>query len=337
MMMKTFTFNDLVRFPLHFKMKIIKLVVLLVVVSSSCQHSAAAKQELPTAQKRPFGHRYTSSHPENCFYPQPSSSQHHSVPETDQRPSTSHFQASLSSCQLQSPEENGSEAKSETKPVDWERSWPTRVELGSISFRGEQGTMAETASVGSSEAQEDSTFSAYDNLHSLSFCQSKEDVSGEYVEALEPAAPAGTPEEVDKLGEGVDSSSSWSSCEILPFDEEADSNATACVAAPPRRRQRLHANGESSRNEEDCEKKSHGDNDDEENDEDEHVYYPASPASCSVSPLSTGSSDVFLPAGSPEHQGPESPVQTSNTHSMLAELKQQMASQRAEYQARIQR
>lgn len=244
----------------------------------------------------------------------------------------------MNTCQLQSPEENASEAKS--APVDWERSWPTRVEAGSVSFRGEQGTMAESASVGSSEAQEDSTFSAYDNLHSLSLCQSKEDLSGEYVEALEPAAPAGTPEEVDKLEEGlfkVHSSSSWSSCEILPFDEGGDSVGAARVAAPPMRRQRLHANGE--HNVEECEKKSHDDHDGGENDEDEdeQVYYPASPASCSISPLSTGSSDVFLPAGSPEHQGPESPTQTSNTHSLLTELRQQMASQRAEYQARIQR
>lgn len=202
--------------------------------------------------------------------------------------------------------------------------------------------MAETTSIGSSEAQENSTFSAYDNLHSLSLCQSKEDMSGEYVEASEPAAPAGTPEEVDKLEEGVfkvDSSSSWSSCEILPFDEGGDSTGPAGAAAPPMRRQRLHANGESSHNVEECEKKRNDVNDDEENDEDEddHVYYPASLASCSVSPLSTGSSDVFLPAGSPEHLGSESPNQTSNTHSLLSELRDQMASQRAEYQARIQR
>lgn len=320
-------------------MKIIKLVVLPVVLSSSGKHSAAAKPELPPAQKRPLGHRYTSSHPENCFYPQPSSSQHRSVPENDQRPSTSHFQASMSTCRLQSPEGNASKANS--APVDWERSWPSQVEAGSVSFKGEQGAMAETASRGSSEAQEDSTFSAYDNLHSLSLCQSKEDLSGEYVEALEPAAPAGTPEELEKLEEGgckIDSSSSWSSCEILPFDEGDDSMGAACLAAQPRRRQRLLANEESSHNDEGCEKKSH-DDDDEENDEDEdeHAYYPASPASCSVSPLSTGSSDVFLPAGSPEHQGPESPTQPSNTHSLLTELQQQMANQRAEYQARIQR
>lgn len=244
----------------------------------------------------------------------------------------------MSACRLQSPE--GNTSKSKSAPVDWERSWPSQVEAGSVSFKGEQGAMAETASGGSSEAQEDSTFSAYDNLHSLSLCQSKEDVSGEYVEALEPAAPAGTPEDVEKLEEGeckIASSSSWSSCEILPFDEGDDSMGAACLAASPRRRQRLHANEDSSHNDEEYEKKSHVDDEENDEDEDEHVYYPASPASCSVSPLSTGSSDVFLPAGSPEHQGPESPTQSSNTHSLLAELRQQMAGQRAEYQARIQR
>lgn len=318
-----------------------KLAALAVVVSSSWKHSAAAKPELTPTQKRPLGHRYTSSHPENCFYPQTSSSQHRSVPDTDQRPSTSHFQASISTCQLQSPEGNASKAKS--APVDWEQSGPSQVEAGSVSFKGGQGAMAETASRDSSEAQEDSTFSAYDNLYSLSLCQSKEDVSGEYVEALEPAAPAGTPEEVEKLREEggckIDSSSSWSSCEILPFDEGDNSVGAACLAMSPRRRQRLYANKKSNQNDEECEKKSHDDDDDEENneDEDEHVYYPASPASCSVSPLSTGSSDVFLPAGSPEHQGPESPTQPSNTQSLLEELQHQMASQRAEYQARIQR
>lgn len=336
--MKTDIFKDLVSSSFHFKMKIIKLVVLPVVVSSSCKHSAAAKPELPPAQKRPLGHRYTSSHPENCFYPQPSSSQNCSIPDMTQRASTSHFQASMNTCRLESPEGNSSKAKA---PVDWERPWPSRVEAGSVSFKENQGTMAETASGGSSEAQEDSTFSAYDNLHSLSLCQSKEDVSGEYVEALEPAAPAGTPEEVEKLKEGgckIDSSSSWSSCEILPFDEGDDSMGAACLALSPRRRQRLHANKEGSHNDEECEKKSHNDdNEENDEDEDEHVYYPASPASCSVSPLSTGSSDVFLPAGSPEHQVSESPTQPSNTHSLLAELRQQMASQRAEYQARIQR
>lgn len=247
----------------------------------------------------------------------------------------------MSICRPQCPEANASKTRS--APVDWDRSWPGRVEAGSVSCKREQSVMAETASGGSSEAQEDSTFSAYDNLHSLSLCQSKEDVSGEYVEALEPAAPAGTPEEAEKLEEGgckIDSSSSWSSCEILPFDEGDESMGAACLAVSPRRHQRLHSNEESSHNDEECEKKSHNDDDDnEENeeDEDEHVYYPASPASCSASPLSTGSSDVFLPAGSPDHQGPEPPSQPSNTHSLLAELQQQMARQRAEYQARIQR
>lgn len=247
----------------------------------------------------------------------------------------------MSTCRPQSPEANASKPRS--APVDWERSWLGRVGAGSVSCKREQSAMAETASGGSSEAQEDSTFSAYDNLHSLPLCQSKEDVSGEYVEALEPAAPAGTPEEVEKLEEGgckIDSSSSWSSCEILPFDEGDESMGAACLAVSPRRLQRLHSKEESSHNDEECEKKSHNDDDDnEENDEDEdeHVYYPASPASCSASPLSTGSSDVFLPAGSPDHQGPEPPSQPSNTHSLLAELQQQMARQKAEYQARIQR
>lgn len=309
-----------------------------VVVSSSCMHCAAGKPELPPAQKRPLGHRYTSSHPENCFNPQPSSSQHRSVqanvkkppPDTDQRPS-----------RPQTSEANAS--KTGSAPVDREKSWPGRLEAGPVSCKGKQSALAETASGGSSEAQEDSTFSAYDNLHSPSLCQSKEDVSGEYVEALEPAAPAGTPEEGEKFEEGgckIDSSSSWSSCEILPFDEVDESMGAARLTVSPRTRQRLPANEEDGHNDGECETNSHNEGDDNvenDEDEDEHVYYPASPASCSASPLSTGSSDVFLPAGSPDPQGPEPPSQPSNTHSLLAELQQQMARQRAEYQARIQR
>lgn len=203
--------------------------------------------------------------------------------------------------------------------------------------------MAETASGGSSEAQEDSTVSAYDNLQSLSLGQSKKDVGGEYVVALEPTASAEAPEEAEKLEEGrqkVDSSSSWSSCEILPFDEGDESLGGACQPVLPRRSQRLHSCEESNHDDDKREQKSHDDDDEEEEndeDEDEHVYFPTSPVSCSVSPLSTGSSDVFLPAGSPDLQAPEPPSQPSNTHSLLAELQQQMARQRDEYQARIQR
>ncbi|PWA24385.1 hypothetical protein CCH79_00011947 [Gambusia affinis] len=42
---------------------------------SSCIFSAAGKSDLLSGQKKHLGHRYTSSHPENCFYPLPSSSE----------------------------------------------------------------------------------------------------------------------------------------------------------------------------------------------------------------------------------------------------------------------
>lgn len=224
--------------------------------------------------------------------------------------------------------------------LDWEKAWPGLAEAGSSSWVSgaaeEQAAMAETASGGSSEAQEDSTVSAYDNLHSLSPCQSKEEVSGEYVEAAGPAGPVGTPEEEVKLeeaGQKINSSPSWSSCEVLPFDEGDDSVGVACLDMSQMRRCSIEENS----HDEEHKNKSQKDVNDEE-DDDEHIYYPSSPVSCSVhsdSPLSTGSSDVFLPCGSPDLQEPEPPPQPGDSHSLRAEVQQQMVQQRAEHQARI--
>lgn len=219
--------------------------------------------------------------------------------------------------------------------LDWEKAWPGLVEAGSSSWVSgaaeEQAAMAEMASGGSSEAQEDSTVSAYDNLHSLSPCQSKEEVSSEYVEAADPGGPVGTPEEEVKLeeeGQKINSSSSWSSCEVLPFDEGDDSVGVACLDISQMRR----CSSEENSHDEEHKNKSQKDVNDE------HIYHPCSPVSCSVhsdSPLSTGSSDVFLPCGSPELQEPEPPPQPGDSHSLMAEMQQQMVQQGAEHQARI--
>uniref|UniRef100_A0A087X486 Si:ch211-247j9.1 n=1 Tax=Poecilia formosa TaxID=48698 RepID=A0A087X486_POEFO len=56
-----------------------------------------------------------------------------------------------------------------------------------------------------------------------------------------------------------------------------------------------------------------------------------------ISPLSTGSSEVFLPSGAPDLQVQESHLESRDTHSLLAKLRQQMAQQKAEYQNRIER
>lgn len=224
--------------------------------------------------------------------------------------------------------------------VDWEKAWPGLTEAGSSSWVSgaaeEQAAMAETASGGSSEAQEDSTVSAYDNLHSLSPCQSKEEVSSEYVEAADPGGPAGTPESEVKLEEGgqkINSSPSWSSCEVLPLDEGDDSVGVAHLNVSQMRRR----SDEEHSHDEEHKDKSQKEDDDEE-DDDVHNYHPSSPVSCSVhsdSPLSTGSSDVFLPCGSPDLQEPEPPPQPGDSRSLMAEMQQQMVQQRAEHQARI--
>lgn len=172
------------------------------------------------------------------------------------------------------------------------------------------------ASGGSSEAQEGSTLSTYDNL-SVSLHPGLE-VGGEH---LNPEGHLGSSEEEgEKRG-----SPSWSSCEILPLD---DSDDAADVEAPE-----TSAKGD----EPDEPGHKNSDNEDEEEGEDD-VYYPTSPASCSVPSdvsLSTGSSDVFLPSAPPDLQGPETQTQPSDAQSLLSVLQQEMAHQRAEYQAKI--
>lgn len=172
------------------------------------------------------------------------------------------------------------------------------------------------ASGGSSEAQEDSTLSTYDNL---SVCLHPGlEVGGEH---LNPEGHLGSSEEEgEKRGSPL-----WSSCEILPLD---DSDDAADVEAPE-----TSAKGD----EPDEPGHKNSDNEDEEEGEDD-VYYPTSPASCSVPSdvsLSTGSSDVFLPSAPPDLQGPETQTQPSDAQSLLSVLQQEMAHQRAEYQAKI--
>lgn len=179
------------------------------------------------------------------------------------------------------------------------------------------GAAEEVASGGSSEAQEDSTLSTYDNL---SIClHQRQEVGGG---PLNPGGHLGASEEEDqKKGSPL-----WSSCEILPLDEGDDA---ADVVDPETSTKGVKP--------EEPGHKNNDDNEDEDEGEDE-VYYPTSPASCSVpsdSPLSTGSSDVFLPSVPQDQQGPETQTQPSDAESLLSKLQQEMALQRAEYQAKI--
>lgn len=172
------------------------------------------------------------------------------------------------------------------------------------------------ASGGSSEAPEDSTLSTYDNL---SMCLHPGQKVGGV--RLNPEGRLGSSEEEgERRG-----SPSWSSCEILPLD---DSDDAAGVVAP-----QTSPKGD----EPDEPGHKNSDNEDEGEGEDD-VYYPTSPASCSVPSdlsLSTGSSDVFLPSAPPDLQGPETQTQPSDAQSLLSKLQQEMAHQRSEYQAKI--
>lgn len=176
------------------------------------------------------------------------------------------------------------------------------------------GAAEDVASGGSSEAQEDSTLSTYDNL---SIClHQRQEVREEH---LNPGGHLASSEEEDqKKGSPL-----WSSCEILPLDE-----SDAADVDPKISPKGVKPEEPSNKN---------NDNEDEDGGEDE-VYYPTSPASCSVpsdSPLSTGSSEVFLPSVPQEQEGPEPQTQPSDAQCLLSKLQQEMALERTEYQAKI--
>ncbi|XP_037603537.1 rho GTPase-activating protein 22 [Sebastes umbrosus] len=318
----------------------------------SCAYSASAKSDLSSGQKRLLGHRYTSSHPENCFHPLPSSSQplqHHSdrhnvdyhQRHAGQGPSSANIQASTTSLELQHPLPDSS--KPRVMLMSWVKAWPGPVEAGagfwSSSAAEEEGAAPGAASGGSSEGQEDSNLSAYDNLDRPSPRQRLEEVTGGHFETNDPGGHIGCCEEeveLEEAGQTRRSSSSWSSCEVLPLDES--SNAVVSPDMSPKRPKRSPSGQVAE--EENSDDDDQEDNNEDNDDDDDDVHHPNSPASGSVlsdSPLSTGSSEVFLPSAPPDLQGPEPQSQPRDAHSLLAKLRHQMAQQRAEYQARIQR
>ncbi|XP_007563965.1 rho GTPase-activating protein 22-like [Poecilia formosa] len=309
---------------------------------SSCIFSAAGKSDLLSGQKKHLGHRYTSSHPENCFYPLPSSSEsinHHPGRHkgdfykyhSGQGSSSANAQATTTNPQLQTESSNQG-------AMGWQRQ--EKAASASWSCRGaeEEGEVPEAASGGSSQAQEDSTPSVYDNLDRASLSHTLENVPTENFDLDSPGINVGMCEtEVDQaeLGTAGDSSSSWSSCEVLPLDKSKDELGVSSPDIPPKRSRMLPLN--QRREQEICDKDDHEDNGVEGNGAKQH---PSSWASCSVisiSPLSTGSSEVFLPSGAPDLQVQESHLESRDTHSLLAKLRQQMAQQKAEYQNRIER
>ncbi|KAM3869120.1 rho GTPase-activating protein 24 [Diretmus argenteus] len=275
--------------------------------------SAAADSGLSAGQKKLRGHRYTSSHPESCFYPLPSTSyplQHHTDRHKTAQLDYQHHAgrgsppatAQTSTTTLQPEDPLSDSSKPRPVHLGWAEARPRLGEAGASFWSSDSGDAAEeavvpeSASGGSSEAQEDSALSVYDNLDRDSLNQRLEEVTGGLLEATAAISHLGASEEgveLEEAGGTVDSSSTWSSCEILPLDE---SNYD--------------------------------------------IHHPNSPASCSVpsdGPLSTGSSEVFLPSGPPDLQGPQPQPEPQDVHSLLARLRQQMARQNAEYQSRIHR
>lgn len=176
-------------------------------------------------------------------------------------------------------------------------SWPG---LGQCSWETERalGDSGE-----SSEAQ-DSTLSVYDNM-----------VTGVQMDDCAEEGEAGTGI-VDLEGgtaRMADSNSSWSSCEILLGDGGSGSGGTAspCHSSVcfPSYRSDL---GES----------------------DLHPNSPASSTAPTDAPLSTGSSEVFLPNAPSD---PQDPPSSQTIQCLVVGLRQQMARQKAEYEAKINR
>uniref|UniRef100_A0A8C8DWV6 Si:ch211-247j9.1 n=1 Tax=Oryzias sinensis TaxID=183150 RepID=A0A8C8DWV6_9TELE len=288
--------------------------------NSSCIFAAAVKLDFSSGQKRRLGHRHTSSQPENCFYPPLSCSQPLQHPSArnnvdlcqhhDGQGPSHLLQAAKSNLQLHDQEPDGSVSAG---LKGWEKAWSGLQE--------EVGVVPEAASGGSSEAQEDSTPSAYDNLDRASLdppmeiatCAtnfSEGHVGTSALEVDKPETKQSTP---------------WSSAEILPFDESSEDVEADIPGLSTKKPKEFSS----------CEKP--------EKTEDLHnndTPHPNSPASCSAlsdSPLSTGSSEVFLPSAPPNLQEAEHLCASRDAHSLVAKLQQQMVQQKTEYQTRIER
>ncbi|XP_005161458.2 rho GTPase-activating protein 24 isoform X1 [Danio rerio] len=147
---------------------------------------------------------------------------------------------------------------------------------------------------GGSSEAQDSTLSVYDNIVTE-------------VQYTEDRDAKGT-------ASATDSNSSWSSCEIVPLDGGSGSGGAAspCHASPGQFPSFRMDSGE----------------------EDLRPNSLASSSAPTDAPLSTGSSEVFLP------NAPQEPLGFPASHAMqclIAGLRQQMTRQKAEYEAKINR
>lgn len=173
----------------------------------------------------------------------------------------------------------------------------------------------DTGNSGSSDAQ-DSTLSVYDNMDTMT------NLAGGG-EGDDDAADTGSgicTAEAEGGTSAAGSASSWSSCEVLLQD--AATSTTRSGSGGPASPCQASISFPSLFRE-------------DHEDGDIHPNSPASSSAPTDAPLSTGSSEVFLPSAPPDPHMP--PTATHAMHCLLAGLRQQMARQKAEYEARIQR
>ncbi|XP_057676619.1 rho GTPase-activating protein 24 [Corythoichthys intestinalis] len=308
-------------------------------IAERCREPAQSTSSVSPAaatsgHKTLLGHRYTSSHPETCFFPLLSPSKNHYEGRTREQ-----CQQLISGGSPPADVHSSKEPKSEH--MSWMEVWnslgeprdtvgkaladeplwiPGATQMAVAEGDCTKGTDTNVPSRSSSGTQEDSTPSDYDNLDSAHSSQIMEDVASEH---LDPKEERDSGEESEEAWQTVDDSSSWSSCEVLPL---LKSGSQVSLDVTPKR-------SPSSQAAED-DKRLDGDAESDHN-EGRHLNTPTSGSI--LSPLSTGSSEVFLPSGPPELSGPENQSQPDDAQLLLAELRQQMAQQRTEYQARIHR
>ena len=343
--------------------------------------SHAANPRLPAGQKRVLGHRHTSSHPDNCLFPLPFTS----FPLSPLHHQHCYDAASLSTPQPDKQFSGGAQdsvpglgpnggAPATPSLVPQSLTADSAAESGALlpghkeeeacpwsketEGRKEGGVVPEADNGGSSEYQEDSTTSVYDNLSRASLHQGTElgdsdpfdaDAAAMHLDSSLIVMEGAGEEEAQH---SLVSSFSFSSCELLPVDETED-----CVAecgsslCQSLRSSPMFLSNHGSEVDDCYEEEDDNDSGDEDDDVDEDamddddnpngdLQPPNSPASCSVPsdmPLSTGSSEVFLSSGSPDPHHSQAQTEAQNVHSHMAELKQQMIRQRTEYQATISR
>lgn len=196
--------------------------------------------------------------------------------------------------------EGPSQQPADLSGVEEEPSWTAETDLAGNS--------------GSSDAQ-DSILSIYDNMDTMPYLVGGGEGNGDAADTGSGVCTA----EAEGGTSAAGSASSWSSCEVLLQDAATTTRSGSGGPASP---------CQASVSFPSLFREDHEDGD-------AHPNSPASSSAPTDAPLSTGSSEVFLPSAPPDPHIP--PTATHAMHCLLAGLRQQMARQKAEYEARIQR